>query len=314
MSEATRKSMNKQIRHTTSLLAEGRSELQFLKRANSGASTPLAKVLEQTYGRRGKRKHDLLRDLGPQHESPVNSNELRQLAEALDAPSNSGNNDGSNDRTKGGALKRLPLFSDKFVALVKSQMRQKQDHFTKPLPKSAEPKIPDTNTWGRTMPVVRIKNLTIQWYAQTLDRLMPPLPEAEWKRLGELAVGKIKWAGPPKRRATRTCSLETQAQVYEGKGWWGPKTYAQQARDELTRAREAHEMTPRYMRRMWASVFAQCPLMKWDAEKARWNVKWGKVDEEKGVVLSVDRPDFDLSPFEGVDENGRRLGRVLKKE
>ena len=239
----------------------------------------------------------------------MNSKDLRQLAEALDAKPNSSNHDSSSDKTKEVALKKLPLFSDKFVLLVKSQMRQKQDHFTKPLPKSAEPKIPDTNTWGRTLPVVRVKNLTMRWYAETLDRLMPPLPEAEWTRLGELAVGKIKWAGPPKRRASRIYSWDTQTQVFEGKAWWRPKTYAQEARDKLSRAREAHELTPRYMRRMWASVFAQCPVLKWDAEKARWNVKWGKVDEEKGVVLSMDRPDFDLSPFEGVDENGRVLKR-----
>jgi len=42
------------------LLKEGRHQLRFLKKANLGDLMAVEKVLELTYGRRGKRKHDLL--------------------------------------------------------------------------------------------------------------------------------------------------------------------------------------------------------------------------------------------------------------
>lgn len=42
------------------LLKEGRHELKFLKRANLGDLIAVEKVLQLTYGRTGKRKHNLL--------------------------------------------------------------------------------------------------------------------------------------------------------------------------------------------------------------------------------------------------------------
>ena len=299
-----------ETKRTTALIAEGRRQLQILKTANSGASAMLAKVLEQTYGRRGKRRHELLRELAPPVQSPTNNSDLRQLSVALDAEFTSSKNETTNNEgTKGngtkGALEKLPLFSDKFVALLKSQMQQKQDHFPKALPRSSAPSIPDKDSWGRMLPVRRIKNLTKEWYANTLDRLMPPLPEAEWTHLGELAAGQAYWAGPPKKRARGTTSGGTEPQEYEPVGWSWPETDVQRARIEHLRARNAHHLTPRYMRHMWARVFAQCPVMKWDAERAKWKVKWGKVDN--GIVLSLDQPDLGFSPFEGVDEKGKVL-------
>jgi len=43
------------------LYKEGRQKLRFLKKANAGDTKAVMKALELTYGRRGKRKHDLLR-------------------------------------------------------------------------------------------------------------------------------------------------------------------------------------------------------------------------------------------------------------
>ena len=42
------------------LLKEGRHQLRFLKRANLGDLVAVEKVLQLTYGRTGKRKHELL--------------------------------------------------------------------------------------------------------------------------------------------------------------------------------------------------------------------------------------------------------------
>lgn len=280
------------------MLAGARQELRFLQKANAGINSALTKVLDLTYGRRGRRKHDLLKDLMPPNRNPINDQELRTLSEALDTPS----------KEKASKPKMI-LFSDKFIALVKSQMRQRQDAYKKTLPKSSAPKIPETNTWGRPMPVVRIKNLTKKWYAETLDRLMPPLPETEWNHLGQLAVGKEKWLGPPKRRAKGTSAFEEeQGEPEEEKLELeevakGPQA-AIRARRQEVQAREAHTLTPRHMRRMWTGVFTQCPVIKWSPEKGKWDVRWGRVDEEKRVALSVDQP-VGWEPFEGVDKDGK---------
>ena len=174
------------------LLAQARQELRFLETANKGHPGHLQKVLDLTYGRRGKRKHVLLRDLALPKPQPMTSEELEELARAIQAEA---------EANKPPGTPKLALVSDKFTALVKSQMHQKDEIFNKPPLKSIEPKLPKTNSWGRSLPLKRKNNLIKKWYAQTLDRLMPPLPEKEWKQLGDLASGKAAWHGPPKRRA-----------------------------------------------------------------------------------------------------------------
>lgn len=282
-------------KRNTHMLSVGRKDLSFLQRANTGAPTPLTKVLEMTYGRRGKRKHDLLKDLAPSERTPPDDNALRKLCEALDTPSK-----------EQASTPNMSLFSDRFVALVKSQMKQKAILYTKLLPRSSAPKIPEKNLWGRPLPVARVKNLTKRWYAETLDRLMAPLPETEWMHLRDLAIGTIKWPGQPKRRAKGIGEWRDDLGIVGSRS----QTAEVKTRVETARGRQAHELTPRYMRRMWAGVFAQCPLMKWNGIKGRWTFEWGRVDEARGIVLSMDSP-FSEAGFEGVDEAGEVLGNEV---
>ena len=266
-------------KRTTRMLAQGRQELVFLKKANAGCTTSLQKVLELTYGRRGRRKHVLLKDVQLPQPMPMDNKDLERLVEALQSEGN----------PMKSSKPRLPLFSDKFIALVKSQMRQKHALFSKPVPKSNSPQVPETNTWGRPMPVVRVKNITKRWYADTLERLMPPLPEEEWKRLQGLATGREAWAKRPRRANGLHCS-EKESDVLNGPS------------NSMMRA--SHDVNPRYMRRMWANVFVQCPLMRWNSDRMKWDVQWGRVDEQKDLVLNSNKS-FDFAPFEGVDEVGR---------
>ena len=262
----------------TRMLAQARQELVFLKKANAGCPNSLQKVLELTYGRRGKRKHDLLINLRIPKPSPMDNKDLAKLMEALESEGNPSKI----------SARKLPLFSDKFIALVKSQMKQKHALFSKAVPKSNAPQVPETNSWGRPLPIVRIKNITKKWYAETLERLMPPLPESEWKHLEELTTGNLEWTRRPQR--------------VRGTGSW------EESHRGLSESlkRQAHELTPRYMRRMWARVFVQCPLMRWNSDRLRWDVQWGRVDEQKGLVLSTSKP-LAGTAFEGVDVAGRML-------
>ncbi|EON69780.1 hypothetical protein W97_09043 [Coniosporium apollinis CBS 100218] len=75
--------------------------------------------------------------------------------------------------------------------------------------------------------------------------------------------------------------------------------------DTKRRTRDKHRpstLTHRFMRKMWARVFAQCPLMMWDPERARWNIRWGTVP---GLFDSVDTASTDADLFAGVNNMGK---------
>lgn len=61
---------------------------------------------------------------------------------------------------------------------------------------------------------------------------------------------------------------------------------------ELFRKDHAHKITPRFMRRLWAEVFSQCPLMEYDSPTSRWKVTWG----HHALQDQNDRKDIDNKP------------------
>ncbi|KAK8159582.1 hypothetical protein IWX90DRAFT_440795 [Phyllosticta citrichinensis] len=62
----------------------------------------------------------------------------------------------------------------------------------------------------------------------------------------------------------------------------------------------AIRFTPRSMRRLWAKIFAQCPVMWYDAQRKKWNAKWGfstTWESDQAFKATAD----DLSLFEGAE-------------
>ena len=53
-----------------------------------------------------------------------------------------------------------------------------------------------------------------------------------------------------------------------------------------------HNITPRFMRRMLLQVWKQCPMMEWNNQSKKWDVKWGGQDN--------DVHDDELSIFEDI--------------
>ena len=254
-------------------VAEARKNVKLLIHANHGSTAHLQKILEMTYGRRGKRKHELLLDLMPEKPKPVDEKELQELAKAVEA-----------DRASAGS--KEPRVTEKLLALIKSQKAQKDQMFTKTNLRSTKPVVPETNAWGRPFPKSRVTNVKKRWFRETLERLMPPLPEKEWRRLEDLALGRVRWEGRPERRAQALGGAEA--------GW---KKYVAPSKDW-------HEITPRYMRRMWEGVFQQCPLMERDSTHSRWLVTWGRVHNEKDMAINATAA-IDSGAFEGVNELGK---------
>lgn len=316
------------------LLKEARKGLSFLTRANDGHPGRLLLVLMMTYGRTGKRRHELLKTvvspLAFKSDSfpliPADEQVLAQLSASIMA-------DHENSATAQCpvALASLhrpnflpgrrkprssegPVLGPRLEALVNSQRQQKSTIFPRRSVGKTKPSIPETNKWGRPMPPSRVANMKDKWYAMILDKVMPPLPESEWNRLRDLALGWAPWEGSMKRR-TRLVQSESHRSIKSERGNESDITVhvgagsIQENNDIIKRESRTllgthpHTLTPRFMRHQWGKVFLQCPMMKWDAIRQRWEVKWGSVQRNKEVVLGQPGQ-VNMDIFKGVDDDG----------
>ena len=254
------------------LVKSAQDVVRLLQLANDGHVTQLEKVLAHTYGRAGKRRHELLAPL-IEPDIPKNHEEVLELS------ASNGNANAS----------KLQL-STKLMAVAKAQAFQSTISLSRPPIKQLEPRIPEINSWGRSFPVRRAKNLARNWYNDTLKKILPPLPLQEWERLRDLAHGKIVWPGPPPRRnkTGRVARRVNQS--------------------------NPHLLTPRFMRRMWSSIFLQCPLLFWDPKKSSWTVKWGKLGKWWDSGESSTMTYMERSLFDGVSDTGRLLQRPVRSK
>lgn len=277
------------LKRIPTLLSEGIKNLRLLIRANEGHPNDLYKVLATTYGRRGKRKHELQQALKSNNSIP-DPRAVARLSSSAD------------DKTK------VPFLGETMRAVVQSQKAQKALGFDKAPIKDLKPVIDKENAWGRPMPLNRVSNLQKKWYAKTLDALLPPLPEHEWNSLGGLATGRTPWEGPVPRRSQAMMrdsdgvTGQNKAGVGDVLGAFKSPEYSDWYKKRHPNIKtNPHALTPRYMRGLWARVFAQCPVMKWDVNTKKWDVLWGDVQKDREIVLSAHHQE-DMSLFENADE------------
>lgn len=254
----------------TALQYKARKGLSLLLRANAGHLKPLERILLLTYGRIGQRRHELMRFLREPN-VPVDHLALAKLSLA--------------------ELEWKGCPTEKMKVMIKSQKALKRFGSTdRPKTKKLQPEIPEFNSWGRPLPRKRVRNIEEEWYAELLDSIVAPLPEPEWDRLRDLAVGQQRWEGLLPRRTIVTCaSGDTNLQ------------YVQLKHQD---SRDTHILTARFMRRMWQKVFEKCPVMRWDGESMQWRVQWG-VSELPEAEMRGRNCSIDLSMFAGVNSRGR---------
>jgi len=264
------------------LLQTAQDGLALLQRANSGHIRALTKVLALTYGRTGKRRYELLQPLlAP--DTPSDQKAVASLSASL---------------TTTAALQVPP----RLQALIKSQTHQKQTDLSKQPIKQIEPRVPGTNIWRRSVPIKRLRNIEKRWFQMILERIMPPLPEEEWERLRRLANGEMRWEGPVHRRARVPDTTENNTISNPERG----SLIENLDKAMYLRTRgptdSPHRITERLIRRLWAQIFPQCPLMRWNAARESWYFQWGGIRPAPGSSQ--------LTAFEGVDEDGRILHRA----
>ncbi|KAI5839342.1 hypothetical protein DFP73DRAFT_562349 [Morchella snyderi] len=217
----------------TKLLKEGRRGLSVLIRANAGDPKPLTKILKMSYGRTGRRKHELL--------EPILKQDPEFELEALipDEP-----------RSK------PPAISAALRVLLSSQYGRK-----------AVPQLPETNIWGRPLPIRRKVNMLHRHHSNLLAKVLPPLSEYQMERLERLVSG-LENPKPPRRRVLTALPLP------EGT--------------------KAHNMTPRFWKRAWKKILAQSSTLSLDGVKNRWIAKCSPLTEKPRVTVGK------LEDFEGL--------------
>ncbi|KAI9839100.1 MAG: hypothetical protein M1837_002239 [Sclerophora amabilis] len=268
--------------------------LRFLRRANEGERGPLLKVLLHTYGRAGPRRRDLLAQLqGP--DVPANQTMVEALASLK-------------PRNPREDLRDWPHISLRLKALTISQKDRAPPGLTRPKIKRISPNIPSENVWSRPFPKVRERNLRRKFYGDLLNRVLPPLPPSEWCRLRDLASGIIREPRVAWARRGEVSETAQLASVYPtgyqtellSRGVMAPETIPHR------RVGRQHQITTRFMKRLWAEVFSQCPVMRWDGSTNRWKVRWGRVGDSSNIIRQPNEEEERLLDCE--NDCGRRTG------
>lgn len=264
---------------------EARSVISTLQRANEGQRSCLLKVLNMAYGRTGRRRHELMKPL-------LYVEGQNEILNAAMSPgmAESGEDyspfDASNGRRPATATNKSSKLSPKtpldltpqLRALLMSQIQAKPLNTVRHNPKTIEPKIPELNSWLRPMPQNRIRNIRKKQYAMLLDRVQAPLPTEEWERLRELASGRARLERPGPKR--------TMAAAHSGKDETANESQREKSALELVArygrvpkkafgCRTVDWIKDRFMQRLYAKVFVQCPFIEWDSTKEAWKVTWG---------------------------------------
>ncbi|KAE9989691.1 hypothetical protein EG327_002372 [Venturia inaequalis] len=223
-----------------------------------------------------------------------------------------------------------PQYS-KFKAVVESQVQVRPPEMRGTVLRRANYKMPQKNTWDRMMPRLRVKKMVHAAYAKLLDKVHPPLKNEEWDRLHGLVHGTITGEGYVSRRKRiaerpgtltsydleKLARLDDTALPSERRGedeWLNNDVVVEDAKEDLLRdelsigrrldksiqgARAGHQITPRFMQKMWLRIFEACPKLNWDEERDRWMVIWGSRPTSFGKQQHND----DLAPlFEALDQ------------
>ncbi|KAF7515356.1 hypothetical protein PCG10_003372 [Penicillium crustosum] len=245
-----------------------RNALSVLRRANEGYSRPLEKVLYMSYGRTGRRRHELLANIL----KPEIPNDSLALKELLSKPAD------FTDGWEPPAIVRS-LASSQMQNTVVAAAR------IRPLIKQLEPQIPKKDSWGKEVAQSRKKNIRKQWYNNTLSSLLPPLPEKDLQTLEGLISGAVPWE-PVKRRGSKLQTPQTKSggELFQllARGPEKGTTFAEYANGR------PHTITVRLMRRQWKRLSALVPRQHWNPISQKWRFLWDSPKDVPKLSFDLD--------------------------
>ena len=266
-------------------------------RAANGDPSRLSRVLFLTYGRSGKRRRVLVDDLLRRQEStlPMDHTALQRLIE--EKKHARGVTKGTSEKevaeesarsTNPRSLPRnLPHPTSKLGVFIDSQISKHPRFSPRSTLRVRRPTLPKTGARCKPLALRRQRNIVRKWWAETLDRLLPPVTMDEWERLRDLATGKLPVEKSFARRSrpleniritedeallkfltapARLTGMKGELVIDTEKG-----LLAIQEKDEpVIRTQSA-----RSMRRLYHSIWALTPTMEFDQDIKKWKVKWG---------------------------------------
>jgi hypothetical protein len=292
---------------TRPLLRKGRKGLNFLRRANQGEIPCLQKVLFFAYGRIGRRKYALLDNI--LQPDPVMDADAAPL-KAVEGPTPLQQLYCSNkrylqyfDAPKAVSKTHYNItISDRYSrlrAVLKSQ-HQKGLSINREL-KRPFMKTPVNNVWERPMPIKRARNNVRRWYAETMTRMLPPLPNDEWDNIRAMIVEE-KQIGLVRRRGRGSTTTPEPHDAFAGTVGEAIALDKPSRADKPAGTQRPHAITPKFMRRLYTKILMLCSKVEYDPEQKRWQAIWG--EHMKYIKPSLYRAPTDESLFAGVDATG----------
>ncbi|KAI9715034.1 MAG: hypothetical protein M1828_001070 [Chrysothrix sp. TS-e1954] len=229
------------------------------------------------YGRIGKRRHELLGTLtkvaidedGQALGSSAHSDRDPEMHPNPRSASGFITKSLSNLKVHPNTAEQLPTMSSALLAVLKSHVQHKPSNlYLKSVTlKVIKLEVPPTNIWERPMPQKRVKNIVHEWYGKMLRRVLPPLPEREWRELEAKASGQLKYP-ILSRRLNGAVSLRYRRQA-------PALERALTVGRERRQLEKDHTITQRFMQRVCQAVFETTPVVMWNEERKKWSVRWG---------------------------------------
>ncbi|KAK0642153.1 hypothetical protein B0T16DRAFT_334005 [Cercophora newfieldiana] len=290
-------------------IRRGNHELRALRAAVAGDLPRMYRLMFECFGRNGWRRRELMDEL-VRKDAPSDSDELEKYAEEKHAAL------ASPPQHRPDWLDHWDV--DKVMAFARSQVncceqnnRPGQELTGKHLVLE-HPQTPKTDIFGRPLPKNRVRaNLRRAW-KKIAERILPPLPPAEWDMLRDLASGKgidPKWAYTHRRALAKSASgVEGDPQP------WKWEVYVVRpvalvdhqvskknkllsgALDDSSpngdlEPLNCHRWTPQLWKRMLAQIWRLSAKMEKKPDGKGWDIVWGK-DTFKPPVANAATMEF----------------------
>jgi hypothetical protein len=160
------------------------------------------------------------------------------------------------------------------------------------------------------MPIKRARNNVRRWYAETMTRMLPPLPNGEWDNIhamavGERRIGLVRRRGRGLDASPEPVAADELSAVEEAIALNKPSRA-----DKPAGMQRPHSITPKFMRRLYTRILMLCCKVEYDHGHKRWKAIWG--EPRKSIKPGVYRAPTDESLFAGVDATGQ-VPKALKK-
>jgi hypothetical protein len=244
------------------LLRRARKFLYLLSRANAGYIGPFESILKLTFGRKGKRR--------------------RQLMSELMHPDSTEDTQDSRDALIARYGKPWKPHSGILSLLASQHARTSHLTYTSVKINPHGPSLPAKNIWGKPMPRCRVKNAWEKWYATYTDRLYPPLPEKEWKEIEAIAKGEKAVDVPPRRRKASVPVFADE----EGEAIESILDEPKKTGKETSDIGHPHRITQRFIQKRMQGVLTHTPLAHTPTQPGKPALyEWGRSSYGTGIRI-----------------------------